>query len=321
MKPARQTAARGHSGAENFDEKMRGARKVFLKNYQLLILILPAFAATFIFSYIPMYGVQIAFKNFRPSLGIWASEWVGLEHFVRLFQFPNFLPMLRNTLTITLYTLAVFPIEIIVALMLNELGSLKFKKTVQMVSYAPHFLSTVVLCGIVKLFLGRANGVVNNLLAFLGGDRIDFLALPEAFASIYVWSGVWQNVGWGTIIYLAALAGVSSELVEAARMDGAGRLRIIWHVNIPALTPTIVILFIMSAGSIMSLGYEKIFLLQNNLNLPASRVISTYVYDMGILRNQFSYATAIDFFNNAVNIATLMAVNALADRLTGIGLW
>jgi len=296
-------------------------KKIFLDNYQLYLLMLPGIIVTFIFSYIPMYGVQIAFKNFRPSRGIWGSEWVGLDHFVRFIKYTGFWPMLRNILSITLYNLATFPIPVIVALLINEIRSKWFKKTVQMISYAPHFLSTVVLCGMILLFLNRSNGIVNNIIALFGGERIDFMARPEMFSSIYVWSGVWKSVGWGTVIYLAALSNVSPELIEAVKIDGGNKLHIIKHVNIPAILPTAVILFILSTGNILSLGYEKILLLQNDLNLERSRVISTYVYEIGLVAGQMSYSTAINLFNNVVNLIVLTIVNFIARKVSEVSLW
>ena len=300
---------------------MKKVLSLIRKNYPLYVLMLPALAATFIFAYIPMYGVQIAFKNFRSSQGIWGSAWVGLEHFRRFVTNTGFWRMISNTLSITGYSLAVFPLTVIMALLINEIQNTRFKKTVQMISYAPHFLSTVVVCGMVLLILGRANGIVNNFLALLGIERIDFMANASMFPSIYVWSGVWQNIGWGTIIYLAALSGVPPELVEAAQIDGATRLQIIYHINIPTIMPTVIILFLMSTGSLLSLGYEKILLLQNDLNREKSRVISTYVYDIGIVNGQLSYSTAINFFNNVVNLLVLTTVNAIAKRVSEVSLW
>jgi putative aldouronate transport system permease protein len=267
-----------------------------------------------------MYGIQIAFKEFRPSLGIWQSPWIGLSNFIRFVRFPDFLKMIRNTLSITVYQLATFPCAVILAIMFNEMQSPKFKKVVQMVTYAPHFLSTVVLCSLVLLMLAL-EGPVNNALVSFGLSPLEFMYRPKYFASIYVWSGVWQNIGWGSIIYLAALAGVSPELIEAARIDGAGRLQVIWHVNIPCILPTIIITFILSTGGMLNVGFEKIFLLQNPLNLDASRVISTYVYEMGIGGAQFSYASAIGLFNNVVNIILLLTVNAISRKISEIGLW
>jgi len=294
--------------------------KRIISSWQLYVLILPAVIYLGIFSYGPMYGVQIAFKEFRPSLGIWGSEWTGLNNFIRFVTFPDFFKMIRNTLSITVYQLATFPCAVILAILFNEMRNPKFKKVVQMVTYAPHFLSTVVLCSLVLLLLAP-EGPVNNALIALGLSPVDFMLKPGYFSSIYVWSGVWQNVGWGSIIYLAALSGVSPELVEAAKIDGANRFQVIRHVNIPAILPTIVITFILSTGSMLNVGFEKIFLLQNPLNLDTSRVISTYVYEMGIGGAQFSYASAIGLFNNVVNIILLLIVNAISRKVSKVGLW
>lgn len=268
-----------------------------------------------------MYGVQIAFRNYRSSKGIWESEWVGLEHFKRFISFPNFKLIIGNTLSIGLYSLATFPLDIIFALMLNELRNAKFKKTVQMITYMPHFLSTVIVCSMITLFFNQKTGVVNTIITALGGNSIAFLENANYFADIYVWSGVWQGLGWSSIIYIAALAGVSSELVEAARIDGATRLQIIWHVNIPHILPTIVTMLILSCGSILSVGFEKVWLLQNSLNLSKSQVISTYVYDIGIAGGQFSYSSAIGLFNTLVNVTLLMIVNKIAKKVTDTGIF
>jgi len=294
--------------------------KEALTYWQLYVLVLPALIYIGIFSYGPMYGIQIAFKEFRPSLGIWASPWIGLENFIRFVRFPDFWKMIRNTLSITVYQLATFPCAVILAILFNEMRSRKFKKVVQMVIYAPHFLSTVVLCSLVLLILS-AEGPINNALIALGLEPVEFMFRPQYFTSIYVWSGVWQNVGWGSIIYLAALSGVSPELVEAAKIDGAGRFQVIWHVNIPGILPTIIITFILSTGGMLNVGFEKIFLLQNPLNLDASRVIATYVYEMGIRGGQFSYASAMGLFNNVVNILLLLIVNSVSRKISDIGLW
>ena len=295
--------------------------KNVIRYWQIYVLIFPAIIYVFIFNYIPMYGVQIAFRNFRVSQGIWGSDWVALRHFERFLNYPNFSQIVLNTLRIGLYSIATFPCAVILALLINELNNHKFKKTIQMITYAPHFISTVVVCSMILLFLNRSMGIVNNLIELLGGQRIDFIAQPRLFAHIYVWSGVWQSIGWGTIIYLAALSGVSSELVEAARIDGANRLDIIWHVNIPTILPTIIIMLILSCGSVLSVGFEKIFLLQNPLNLERSQVISTYVYTAGIRDGQFSYSSAIGLFNNVVNITLLLIVNWICKRSSSIGIW
>lgn len=297
-------------------------RKLALKRaYPIYLLMLPGIVSTFVFCYIPMYGIQIAFKNYRMSLGMVKSSWVGLGHFIRYVTYIGFWPMIKNTLSITLYSLAVWPLTIVVALQINELRSIWFKKTVQMVSYAPHFISTVVECGMVILFLNRGNGIVNNVIALCGGTRIDFLASESMFADIYVWSGVWKTIGWDTIIYLAALSSISPELVEAAQIDGASRLKIIKYVNIPGILPTVAIMLILRTGGLLSVGYEKIMLLQTNLNLGASRVISTYVYETGIEGGQLDYSTAISFFNNIVNIVVIFIVNSISKKTAEVSLW
>lgn len=262
----------------------------------------------------------MAFQNFKPKLGYFGSEWVGLKHFVRFFTYPDFWKLIKNTLSISLYTLATFPCAIILALLFNELKSAPFKKTVQMITYAPHFLSTVVMCSLVIMMVGR-DGPLGHLYAFFTGERQDLLTIPGYFSSIYVWSGVWQSVGWGTIIYLAALAGVPPELIESARIDGANRIQVMRHINIPCILPTIVIVFIMNTGSVLSVGFEKIYLLQNELNLDVSRVISTYVYEIGLVGGQFSYSTAIGFFNNIVNIIMILISNQVAKKVSGLGMW
>lgn len=297
----------------------RQLRRV-LSSWQLYVMLLPTLAYLFLFNYMPIYGVQIAFRDFRGSRGIWGSQWVGLRHFIRFINYPNFWPILRNTLVISLYSLATFPCSVILALLFNEIDNRFFKRTVQMVAYAPHFISTVVVCSMLTLFLNR-NGLINNLLAAVGVPRTDYLTYPEYFASIYVWSGVWQSVGFGTVIYMSALSGVPGELIEAARIDGATRLRIVWHINVPTILPTIVTMLILRCGSILGVGFEKVFLLQNSLNLDASQVISTYVYDLGIQRAQYSYSSAIGLLNTVVNVILLMIVNKISRKVTQVGLW
>lgn len=291
------------------------------KNRQLYVLILPAIISVFIFHYIPIYGVQVAFKDFRASMEIWGSPWVGLKHFARFFEMPFFGMMIRNTLSISLYSLATFPCAVIVALLLNELRNERFKKVVQMVSYAPHFVSTVVVCSMVLIFFDKNRGLANNVLALLGRERISFIETPKYFSSLYVWSGVWSSVGWNTIIYLATLSSISPEMIEAARIDGASQWKILWHINVPSILPTIVTLLILNTGSILSVGFEKIYLLQNPLNLDASRVISTYVYEVGMGSGQFSYSTAIGLFNNVVNVVCIVLVNQISRTVTHISMW
>lgn len=295
--------------------------KDVLHDWQLYLLILPALVYVFTFSYWPMYGIIIAFKEFNARLGIWGSEWVGLSHFIRFVTYPDFWKILFNTLIISLYSLATFPLTIILALLLNEIGNHKLKRTVQMLTYAPHFLSTVVICGMIGLFFSRNMGLINNVIEMLGGERIDFLSKPEYFTHLYVWSGVWQDIGWGTIIYLAALSGVSPDLIEAARIDGATRLQVIRHINIPTIMPTIIIMLILSCGSILSVGFEKIYLLKNPLNSDASQVIATYLYEVGLIGGQYSYSTAIGLFNTLVNFLLLVVVNIVAKKISAISIW
>lgn len=295
--------------------------KRLFKDWQLYVLLLPAMVYLFIFAYMPMYGAQIAFRDFSPKAGIWGSEWVGLKYFIKFVTFPNFKMLLSNTLEIGIYTLATFPCGIIFALMLNEVRNQKFKKVVQMISYMPYFLSVVVVCSMVSLFLAKDTGIINTVIAALGGERVEFLTIPEYFADIFVLSGVWCGLGFSSIIYVAALAGVPSELIEAARIDGASRMKIIWHVNLPHIMPTIVIMLIFACGGIIGVGHEKVLLLQNSLNLSRSQVISTYVYQIGIRGGQFSYSSAIGLFNNIVSVIILLIVNRIAKKVSDVGIW
>jgi putative aldouronate transport system permease protein len=292
------------------------------KYWQLYLLILPSVVYVLVFNYIPMYGVQLAFKDFRSSLGIWGSQWVGLKHFTRFITYPYFRQMVWNTFSISLYSLvAGFPAPILMALLINEIKWVRFKKTVQMVSYAPHFISTVVICGMIILFTSKNNGMINHLLAAIGLERIDFMTEPGWFKSVYVLSGIWQNTGWGTIIYLAALSGVSPELIEAARMDGANRLNTIRHVNLPHIMPTVIILLILNCGSLFSIGFEKVWLLQNPLNQDASEIIATYIYKVGLQGAQYSYSTAIGLFNTTINLVLLVLVNTFSGKFSQTSLW
>jgi len=297
-------------------------RKSAWRNWQLYALASPVIAYFLIFKYVPMYGVQIAFKEFMATLGIWGSPWIGFDHFERFFNSYYFERLIWNTLEIGLYELVVgFPVPIILALMINEVRNNKFKKTVQTVTYAPHFLSTIVMVGMIFIFLSPADGIVNRIIAWFGGESVSFMTEPEWFKSIYVLSGVWQQMGWSSIIYIAALAGIDPSLHEAARVDGASRLQRIWHVNLPGIAPTIVILLILNVGNIMAVGYEKILLMQNDLNLEASDVISTYVYRSGILDAQYSFSAAVDLFNAAINCVLLVLVNYAARKIGKTSLW
>ena len=293
------------------------------QSWQWYVLLIPAIVYVAIFSYGPMYGVQIAFKNYKPKLGVTDSPWLDplLKNFIRFVSYPDFWKMIRNTLSITLYSLATYPLPILFALMLNEVANLKMKKSIQMITYAPHFLSEVVVCSLVLMMLSRANGPINNLIEALGGERIAFIEKTSAFSSVYVWSGVWQNIGWDSILYVSALAAISQEQIEAATIDGASRMQIIRHVNLPGILPTNAITFIMRMGGLLSVGHSKIFLLQNDLNISASQVISTYVYKVGIQNGQYSYSTAISLFNNVINILVLLLANFVVRKTTETGLF
>ena len=301
-------------------------RRLILKqmraNYFLYIFLLPATVYLLIFCYGPMYGIQIAFRDFRAFLGITGSPWVGLKHFKLFFNSPRFFVLLQNTLTLSLYSLAAsFPLAIILALVLNYTPHHGLKRFAQTVSYAPHFISTVVLVGMLNVFFSPRSGFVNTILGMFGVDPIFFLGDPKWFKHMYVWSGVWQSTGWGSIIYLAALSGVSPDLHEAAIIDGANKLQRIWNIDIPTIMPTMVILLVMNFGSIMNVGYEKVFLMQNDLNLSASEIISTYTYKIGLQGAQYSYSTAIGLFNNVINFVMLVIVNRVARALSGSSLW
>lgn len=288
----------------------------------MYLLILPVAVYYIIFHYIPMYGVQIALKDFIASKGITGSPWVGFEHFERFFNSYYFWRLIGNTLGIGLYELAVgFPIPILLALMINEVRSSLFRRTVQTVTYAPHFLSTVVMVGMILIFLSPQHGMVNQLLGLFGIEPIAFMTEPEWFKTVYVLSGVWQQMGWSSIIYLAALTGIDPQLHEAAKADGASRLRRIWHINIPGILPTIIILLILNMGSVLSVGFEKIFLMQNDLNLESSDVIATYVYRSGIVGAQYSFSAAVGLFNSIVNFILLVSVNSVARRIGETSLW
>jgi putative aldouronate transport system permease protein len=284
--------------------------------WELYLFMLPALAYLIIFDYLPMYGVQIAFKNFNPALGISGSRWVGFTHFRNFFNSFYFWRLIRNTFVLSLYSLVVsFPVPIIFALMVNEIKTARFKKVTQTIMYAPHFISMVVMVGIINIMFSPSIGAVNRIIETLGGTRQYFMVMPSAFRHIFVWSGLWQNLGWSAVIYLAALSGVDPELHEAATIDGASRLKRILHINIPTIMPTIIILLILRLGSIASVGFEKVFLMRNDLNIEVSEVISTYVYMRGLVGGQFSFTSAIGLFNNLVNVTMLVAANLIARKV------
>lgn len=296
----------------------------FKKNWQLYTLLLLPVIYVIVFHYMPMYGIQIAFKKYNVALGIANSKWAGLTHFKRFFESYQFWLLLKNTLTLSVYNLIVStPLTIMLALCLNYLGNRYYKKLVQMVTYAPHFVSTVVVVGILTQMLSLRTGFVNNFIELLGGERINFMGIPEYFQSIYVWSGIWQEAGWGSIIYLAALAGIDPQLHEAAIMDGAGKVRRIWHIDIPGILPTVIILLIMHVGKIMNVGFQKVLLMQNPMNLEASDVIDTYVYTVGLTSGipNYSYATAIGLFKSIIGLVLIVTVNKIAKKVNETSLW
>lgn len=298
-------------------------KKSIRKNWDLYLLFLPVLTFFIIFRFLPMYGLQIAFKDFSPFKGIAASSWVGFKHFERFFRSYYFTRLLKNTLGISVYYLVVgFPVPIIFALMLNEVKSKYFKKTLQMVTYAPHFLSTVVLVGMLTVFLSPRTGIVNLILqsVFKIGP-ISFMTEPAWFKTIYVFSGIWQNFGWQSIIYIAVLASVPVELYEAATMDGATKLQRIRYIMLPAILPTAIILLIMSTGRVMNIGFEKVFLMQNEVNMEASDIISTYVYTAGLLEGQYSFSSAVGLFKSVINFILILSVNKISKKVTNTSLW
>ncbi|MCM3627729.1 ABC transporter permease subunit [Paenibacillus glycanilyticus] len=317
------TAVAG-SPALTTKQTTKGAKtwKGIVRNWELYLFITPALLYFLIFCYGPMYGIQIAFKNFIPTKGITGSPWIGFDHFVRFFHSYYFWDLLWNTLSISLYSLAVgFPIPIILALAFNEIRNGYFKKIAQTVTYAPHFISMVVMAGMIITFLSPSTGIVTNIIEGLGFKSPDFLTDPRWFKTMYVLSDVWQSAGWGTIIYLAALSGVDPGLHEAAIIDGATRFQRVRHINIPTLMPTMTILLILSMGSLLGVGFEKILLLQNPLNMTASDVISTFVYRSGLVSAQYSFSTAIGLFNSVINLVLLITVNQVVRRMSNNSLW
>lgn len=308
--------------AGTLQNHIRLIKRSFRKYWQIYLCLVPVLAYFIIFHYWPMYGVQIAFRDYNPLDGVSTSQWVGFKHFERFFRSYYFERLLVNTLVVSLYQLAVtFPIPILLAIMLNELNSSKFRKTMQMVTYAPHFLSVVVVVGMMANMFSPRTGIINHLLGLLGVEPIFFMSEPGWFRHLYVWSGVWQNTGWSSIIYIAAIAGIDSSLYEAAIVDGASRLKRVWHITLPGLLPTAIILLIMQCGSIMSIGFEKVYLMQNDMNLATSQIISTYVYKAGLVDAQFSFASAIDLFNSVINCTLLLVVNAISKKASDTSLF
>lgn len=298
------------------------------RRWQLFLFILLPLVYILVFAYYPMFGVQIAFRNYSPATGIWGSPWVGLDHFIKFFKSFQFTRIVTNTLRISIYSLIVgFPLTIIFALIINTVQHQQFKKVVQTITYIPHFISVVVLVGMLFHFMNPIMGVYGNLYRRFIADTYpeDIMGKSDAFIHLYVWSGIWQNLGWGTIIYIAALSAVDPELHEAAMIDGASRLKRIIHIDFPTILPTASIMLILNAGGMMNVGFEKVYLMQNNTNIIYSEIIATYVYKIGMTSGggQFSYAAAIGLFNSLINCTLLIVVNALSNRISseGASLW
>lgn len=300
------------------------AIKRIRRGWQLYLLLALPLAWLFIFCYYPMYGAQIAFRRFLPGDTVWNAPWVGLAQFERFFKSHMFWTVIRNTITISLYQLIVgFPFPILLALSLNQVRRRRFSQSVQLITYAPYFISTVVIVGILIQILDMRRGPLNMALGLFGVAPIHFLAKPELFPSIYVWSGIWQSMGFNSVIYLAALTTIDPELHEAAVMDGASRLRRIWHIDLPGIMPVAITLLILNMGGILSIGFEKAFLLQNLLNLTTAEVISTYVFKVGIQGGftNYSYAAAIGLLNSLVGLVMIVLARSISKKLTGYDLW
>lgn len=298
-----------------------GILKDIRNNRLLYVMLIPVLLYFAVFHYFPMYGASIAFKDFSPRLGIMGSPWVGWEHFESFFNGIYFWRVVKNTLLISFYELLFgFPAPIILALLLNEVRRTVFKRTVQTITYMPHFISLVVVCGIIKEFT-MSDGLINDLLSLLGWERVSLLLEAEYFRTLFVTSGIWQNIGWGTIIYLAALAGIDQEQYEAARIDGASRWKQMLHVTLPGIMPTIIILFILEIGRIMNVGSEKIILLYNPSIYDTADVISSYVYRVGLQEFNYSFSSAVGLFNSAINFALVIGSNWLSRKMNKTSLW
>ena len=303
-------------------QSFRNVRKLAKRNVALYVLLLPALVYIAIFNYWPIYGVQIAFRNFSFSGGITGSPWAGMKWFNFFFKSPMFETVVWNTITLNLYGLiAGFPMPIILALMLHNVPSVKFRRAAQTITYLPHFISTVVVVAILSCFFSPSSGFIAKAIESVTGFSDFYMARPQYFQHMYVWSGIWQNMGWNSIIYMAALTGINTELHEAAMIDGASKMQRIWHIDLPGIMPTMVILLIMNAGSIMSTGFEKVYLMQNDLNVSVSEVIATYNYKMGMISQKYSYSAAIGLFNNIINFTMLTLVNFISGKLSDTSLW
>lgn len=292
------------------------------RRWQLYLMLLLPVIYILLFAYVPMGGASIAFKDFRIKKGIWDSPWVGLKHFASFLNTPNFELLLKNTLILSLYSLlAGFPMPILLALAINEVTSRGYRKNVQMITYLPYFISTVVLVGMMMNFFSLRTGFVNSIIRLPEGTPINFMGEPRLFRHMYVWSGIWQSTGYGAVIYIAALGAVDKENVEAAIIDGAGRFKRVWYIDLPTILPTIIIQLILAVGNIMSVGFEKVILMQNPVNLDVSEIISTFVYKRGLTQFQYSYAAAVGLLNSVVNLVLIVLANQFAARVGDTSLW
>lgn len=285
------------------------------ENYQLYLFVLPALVLVIIFKYVPMYGALIAFKDFNPLQGIMGSPWIGVKNFEKFMSTPDFMNLLGNTLKLSAFGLLFgFPVPVILALMLHRIRSVVLKKNIQLILYAPNFISVVVVVGIVFIMLSPV-GPINHIINLFGGKSIDFMTEPGFFRSIYIISDIWQFAGWASVVYLAALANVSQDLIDAAKMDGANIFKQIIHIDLPTIKPIMVIQFILAAGNIMSIGFEKAYLLQTSMNIPSSEILPTYVFKIGLQMGDYGYSTAIGLFNSVINVILLLTVNKIVKRL------
>ncbi|WP_091159799.1 ABC transporter permease subunit [Paenibacillus sp. 453mf] len=284
-------------------------------------MLLPAVVLLLLFAYIPMYGIVIAFKDYSPALGIGGSPWAGLKYFEKFFNSYQFDTTIKNTLILSLYSLATFPIPIMLALMINQMRENRFKRFFQTVTYMPHFISTVVMVGLLLILLSPSTGLIGHIYRLFGAEAPNLMGSPGLFSSVYVWSDVWQHTGWDSIIFIAALSAVSPSLYEAATMDGASRWQKIWYIDLPMLMPTAVTLLILRVGSLLGVGFEKVYLMQNNLNISSSEVISTYVYKIGMLSSQYSFSSAINLANTIINFILLIMVNEISKKYSKNSLW
>lgn len=307
---------------EKSNQRASAALKHLRRFFWLYVFLIPGLLSIFFFKLLPMYGLQIAFRDFSVVKGVWGSEWVGLEHFKTLFNSVNFSRVLKNSIVTSLLRLLFsFPVPIVLALLLNEVKNARFKKTVQTVMYLPHFISWVIVITMVTGLFSRSQGIINELIVACGGEKIDFLTSKDWFRPLLIGSSIWKEAGWGTIVYLAALAGVDQELYEAAALDGAGRWQRMLHITLPCIASTITVMLILNMGSILSNGFEQIWLLQNAPNKEIAEVLETYSYQVGLREGRYSFAAAIGFFQSLVGMIMIFVSNFLSKRTGGDGLW